>query len=320
VAQQLPLAASATPAGPTRTIGPVLNLADPAQAAARQDSMAPLLARLAAIVVAASPSLPRPLLDLAQKALAGRVDLNRSALDGKALEAAVQRAGVLVAPEERQPQGDSRSALLGLRSALVGLLGEEAVEPVAPVSRPAPPIRGEAPRAPPPHPALPEPPGDGHAAARSLLGETDAALSRLKLLQSASLPPAEARPDAPAPRGELRLEIPMLLGSETGILHLLVERDGKQKREQRERGWRLRFAMNFSGTGEVGADIAMLGRSASVSIWAADPEVADALDAMLPELDPAIRRHGLDVASLRVRRGAPRSTPAAPGQLLDSAR
>jgi hypothetical protein len=112
----------------------------------------------------------------------------------------------------------------------------------------------------------------------------------------------------------------MLLGTQTGILQLLVERDGKQKREQRERGWRMRFAMNFSETGEVGADIAMLGRSASVSIWAADPDVAEALDAMLPELAPAIERHGLALTSLRVKRGTPRSTPATPGQLLDSAR
>ena len=33
---------------PARTVAPTLNLADPAQAAARQDSAAPLLARLAA--------------------------------------------------------------------------------------------------------------------------------------------------------------------------------------------------------------------------------------------------------------------------------
>ena len=71
---------------------------------------------------------------------------------------------------------------------------------------------------------------------------------------------------------------------------------------------------------QVGADIAMLGRSASISIWAADPEIADALDAMLPELGSAIQRHGLELTALRVRHGTPRSTSAAPGQLLDHAR
>jgi hypothetical protein len=318
VARQLPLAAA--PIVPSRAVPQPLNLADPAQAAARQDSTAPLLARLAAIVTAAAPTLPRPLLEVAQRLLANRVDLNRAVPDGKALEAAVLRAGVLLAPLTRQTPGDNRAALLALRSGLVGLLGSDGTAPVAPVERPAPPIRGEPPRAPPPQPAVPGGAADAGSEVQTLLGQTDAALSRLKLLQSASQPAIDARPDAATPRNELRFEIPMLLGTQTGILQLLVERDGKHKREQRGRGWRMRFAMNFSETGEVGADIAMLGRSASISIWAADPEIADALDAMLPELGSAIQRHGLELTALRVRHGTPRSTSAAPGQLLDHAR
>jgi hypothetical protein len=112
----------------------------------------------------------------------------------------------------------------------------------------------------------------------------------------------------------------MLLGAETGILQLLVQRDGRHKPDPRERGWRMRFAMRFSAIGEIGADIALLGRAANVSIWAAEPATADALEAMLPELAPALASHGLDVAGLRVRRGMPPRRPQAPGQLLDSAR
>jgi hypothetical protein len=318
VARQLPLAAATVV--PSRAVPQPLNLADPAQAAARQDSTAPLLARLAAIVAAAAPALPRPLLEVAQRLLANRVDLNRAVPDGKALEAAVLRAGVLLAPLTRQTPGDNRAALLALRSGLAGLMGSDGTAPVAPVERPAPPIRGEPPRAPPPQPAVPGGGADAGSEVQTLLGQTDAALSRLKLLQSASQPAIDVRPEAATPRNELRFEIPMLLGTQTGILQLLIERDGKHKREQRGRGWRMRFAMNFSETGEVGADIAMLGRSASISIWAADPEIADALDAMLPELGPAIQRHGLELTALRVRHGTPRSTSAAPGQLLDHAR
>lgn len=306
---------------PSRAPVPPLNLTDPTQAAARQDSVAPLLARLAAIVTAAAPSLPRPLLELAQKVLANRVDLNRAAPDGRTLETALLRSGVLLAPPAGQPSGDSRATLLALRAGLVGLLGGQAAAPVAEVKRPPPPIKGEPPRAPSPRLAQPEPAANGEEdVARALLGQTDAALSRLKLLQAASQPAADARPDAPAPRGELRVEIPLLFGAQTGILQLLVERDGKQKRQQRDRGWRMRFAMNFAETGEVGADIAMLGHAASVSIWAAEPEIADALEALLPELGPAIQRHGLELISLRVRRGTPRPASTTPGQLLDSAR
>ena len=315
-AQQLPLAGSAT----IRTPAPTLNLADPAQAAARQDSAAPLLAKLATIVTATMPSLPGPVIELALKLLANRVDLNRAAPDAKTLEAAVMKAGVLLTPPSREPATDSRTGLLALRSTLLAFLGGDNVPPVATGERPAPPIKGEPPRAPTPQAALPDPSADAQDTARTLLGQTDAALSRLKLLQSASQPP-DIRADAPAPRNELRVEIPMLLGAETGILQLMVERDARHKREpERQRGWRMRFAMNFSATGEVGADIALLGRTASVAIWAADPDTADALDALLPELAPAIQRHGLELTSLRVRRGAPQHARTAPGQLLDSAR
>lgn len=318
VAQQTPLAAPAV-ASP-RPAAPPLNLSDPAQAAARQDSAAPLLARLATIVTAAAPSLPRPVIEVALRLLANRVDLNRAPPDGKTLEAAVLKAGVLT-PLSREPAADSKSALLALRSTLLAVLGGDATAPVAPTERPAPPIKGEPPRAPVPQAALPDPSLDAHDTARTLLGHTDAALSRLKLLQSASQPVVDSRIDAPAPRNELRVEIPMLLGAETGILQLMVERDGKHKREpERQRGWRMRFAMNFSATGEVGADIALLGRAANIAIWAADPDTADALDAMLPELAPAIQQHGLELTSLRVRRGAPQHARTAPGQLLDSAR
>jgi hypothetical protein len=78
--------------------------------------------------------------------------------------------------------------------------------------------------------------------------------------------------------------------------------------------------MNFAATGEVGAEIALLGHAANIAIWAADPETATALDAMLPELAAAIQRHGLELGTLRVRRGAPQPARPAPGRLLDSAR
>ena len=250
--------------------------------------------------------------------MAGRVDLNRTPPDGKALRQAVLQAGTLDTGP-RQPD-DLRSTLLALRATLTSFLGSK-VDAVAPVAyRAPPPMAGEPPRAPqstPPAPMLDLAPEE---TAKQLLGHTDGALARTKLLQLASAPPDARAPAGQATGPELRFEIPMLLGAETGILQLLVHRDGRHKASPRERGWRMRFAMNFSATGEVGADIALLGRAANISIWAAEPATADALEAMLPELAPALASHGLDVAGLRVRRGLPPRRPQAPGQLLDSAR
>lgn len=291
-------------------------LADPVQAAARQDSVLPLISRLAALSSPAIAALPRPALEAIARVLAGRLDLNRAPPDGKSIRDAVLRAGIITEPGARTP-ADAKSALLQLRSALSGFLGDE-VEAVAPLTRrPPPPLKGEPVRAPSPQ-QLGKPSDEPTETARQLLGHTDAALSRVKLLQLASNPADAARPNAPA--AEFRVEVPMQLGAETGILQLLVERDGKHKRTPAERGWRMRFALNFTATGEVGAEIALLGRSANVALWAAEPATADALEEMLPELAPALARHGLDVGSVRIRRGAPQPAARAPGQLLDSAR
>lgn len=293
-------------------------LADPVQAAARQDSVLPLIARLATLAAPTAAALPRPALEAIAMLLGTRLDLNRAPPDGKMLRDAVLRTGIITEPGTRTPT-DAKSALLQLRSALSGFLGGE-VEAIAPVTRrPPPPLKGEPVRAPsaPPAPPLAE---ESVETARQLLGHADAALSRVKLLQLASNPNDAARPNVAAPAAELRVEVPMQLGAETGILQLLVERDGRHKRTPAERGWRMRFALNFAATGEVGAEVALLGRSASVSLWAADPATADALEAMLTELAPALARHGLDLGSIRVRRGAPQPAVRAPGQLLDSAR
>jgi hypothetical protein len=277
------------------------------------------MARLATLVSASTPTLPRPIIEVALKLLANRITLDRTPPDGKAIAAAVQRSGVLLDPALRQPSADSRSALLALRSGLLQFLGTDPASPVTAAHRAPPPIKGEPPRAPAPQLAPPPAGEEPRETARALLGQTEATLSRLKLLQSASLP--EPRADAPAPRNELRVEIPLQLGSETGILQMLVDRDGRHKRTpERQRGWRMRFAMNLSATGEVGADIALLGRSASIALWAADPDTAASLEEMLPELAPAIARHGLELTSLRVRHGVPKPARHAPGQLLDSAR
>lgn len=295
-----------------------LNLVDLGHAAARQDSIAPLMARLAAAVTQGA-TLPRPVIEVALKLLAGRIDLNRALPDGTVLRDAVLGAGVLADGPGRRPGGTARDHLLQLRSGLMALLGDDAAPAIPALRRPPLPLRGDTPRAPPPQgPAaadlsLPD-------TARALLGQTDAALSRLKLLQVASHPPNAVRSESHPARPDLRVEIPMLLGAETAILQVQVERDARHRPSPRERAWRMRFAVHFSATGEIGAEVALFGRTASVSVWAADPETADALEAMLPELAPALARQGLDVGAIRVRRGVPAARPQLPGQLLDSAR
>ena len=295
-----------------------LVLTDTIALVARQDSIAPLLVKLSAVAAAAA-SMPRPVVEAARRLLEGRLDLSRG-IDATSLRQAVLRAGVIAEPGVRPEAGDLRANLLGLRGLALAALGESAIAPVAPVrGRPAPPLEGHGPRVPPS--VVPDPGLDADPARllRDLAGQAEAVLSRLKLLQLASTSPDPLRGE-PAPRQEFRLELPLLFNAQAGMMSLVIDRDREQRQRQTERGWRLRFAMRFAATGEVGADVVLFGRSATVGLWASEPCIADAMEEMLPELAPALARHGLELAGLRLRREAPAAGTGSAGQLLDSSR
>ncbi|MDP1732147.1 MAG: flagellar hook-length control protein FliK [Devosia sp.] len=300
-------------------------LSQATQAAARQDSMAPLLQNLAALQGRMS-ALPQPAAAAAMRLLAGRISLDRGPPSGAELKQAVLRSGVFLEAMARPgaaqspPQGDIKSALLQLRALLGAWLGGE-VAPVAPVTRrPPPPTRGAPPRGLRSEmPTLPET-ATPKETGRALLGQTEAALSRVRLLQLASLPRDAARAAMPgtAAAAEWNLELPLLLGHELALAQLQIARDGKGRSERGERGWRMRFSLNFSALGEVGAQVSLLGKSAGIVIWAEEDETAAAPQEMLPELTPALAAKGLAVGSVRVRHGRPGPVRQPSGQLMDS--
>ena len=310
------IAAVATPAPLAR-----LSLSQPAQAAARQDSIAPLLQNLGAMQGKLA-SLPSPVAEAATRLLGARLPLDKGAPSAAVLRNAIARSGVfLEAPVKAgaPAQADVRSALLQLRAGLLGLIGDGAeIAPVAPITRrPPPPMRDAQPRGMRAEmPSLP----DGatpREAARTLLSQTDGALARLKLAQVASQPQDAGRALA-LPTSDFIVELPMMLGHELAMAQLQVQRDGQGKDRRGERGWRVRFAVSFSVIGEVGAQISLLGKAASVALWAAEEETARALEEMLPELAPALEAKGIEPGALRVRRGPPADEkPAAAGRLMD---
>jgi hypothetical protein len=280
-------------------------------ALAQQGSPAPLLQALTAAVVSAIP-LPMPVLRAAQQILATRIPV--TGLSGEALKAAVERSGVAMEAVLRAGAPplatDAKAGLLALRSALVSWLGD--LPPVDPVRRVAPPIKGETLRAQLTDPA-PELPSMPHEVGRALHGHTEAALSRLNLKQLASLPDADgARPSGP----ELRLELPVLVGSELAMAQFQIFRDGKRERDAAKRGWTMRFAVATQATGEVGAEIGLIGRTVSVALWAAEEATATALSEALPELNESLGALGL-ASSIRLRPGSPRPTPSMPGAFVD---
>ncbi len=286
------------------------------QAAAQQQSAAPLLQSLAARM----PQLPTPVAEAAARVLAARINLDRGAPSGETLKQAVVKSGVFLdAPAKLGSQPDIRQALGQLRGTLLAWLGDD-ITPVAAVARqPVPPPakgatpRGQAPELPPPTQ------GDTKEAGKTLLSQTEGALARVKLMQLSTQPADAARTGAAlTPAAEWNLELPMMLGHELAMAQMQIARDGKGKSEAKDRNWRLRFALKFSMVGEVGAQVAMVGKRTSVAIWADEDATAEALEAMLPELAPALTAKGLDVISLTVRRGPPKDEARPAGRLMDS--
>ena len=283
---------------------------------AKQNSLAPLLQSLAALV--AKPSLlPQPIVRAALSVLAQRIAVPAAKLAPETLESAIRQSGVFL--EAGLAQGaptlaDGKSALLALRGALEKWLGGVPAA-IAPGHRSPPPVRGQTPRAAALASmplAVPETPRE---AAQLLHSQTDAAVSRVKLAQWASLPdPDTSRP----PGNELRVELPFLIGSELVMAQILISRDSTRRDVERKRGWTMRFAMNFSATGEVGADVGLLGKAVNATLWAAEPETAKALSAALPELRGSLEALGLLPGAVRVRRGVPDAALVRSGQLLDS--
>ena len=299
-----PLPLPATPAAALAQMIP--------EAMARQNSIAPLMASLASMV-ARPGALPEPVLRAALQVLGARMQIPPNGPTGQMIETAVAKSGVYLEAtlaKGTPPSADLKAGLVALKGALATWLGANPA-PVTAVQRVAPPLRGVPPRvevvASQP---LPEAPRE---AARLMHSQADAALSRVKLMQLASLPDADPIRTMPQ---ELRTEVPFLVGQELVMAQFQVFRDGARRKSEGKRGWTMRFAINSAVTGEVGAEIGLLGRAVNVALWAAEPGTAADLAAALPELGPCARlprprarHHPCPLAATRSTEGRLRAIP-----------
>lgn len=324
---QLAAAGRASPQAPTVSPPPVPTTpADVAmreavqQAVGRQQSLAPLLTTLASLGGRLA-SLPPPVVQAVQQLLAARVRAD-TPLTAEKLMQAVAKSGVFLeaslttANPARAAQGDTKAALLTLRNGLSGLFGTPGA-PVEAAQKAPPPLRGLPPRAQPPEAPLPLP-ESREALTRQLHAQADGALHRMRLSQAASLPDMASTLTQADAKAEWNVEIPLLLGRELAMLGLQVFRDGKPKNPKAGRGWQMRFALNFTETGEVGASVSLREGVTNVLIWAEEPETAAAINAALPELTGALAAHGLVLGSVLCKTGAPREAAVAVGRLVDA--
>lgn len=323
VAQQgaaLPSAApavvpSTAPASPQATLSQMVQ-----QALARQDSVVALTTALTQVV--ARVALPEPVMKAAQQVLAQRLSLDGGGPDGATLQRAVRTSGIfqeamLAGGLGKAAGGDMKTALLGLQRQLGAWLGDQpSIEQVRSIP---PPLRGLMPRARAENLPLGDLPDEPHLAGKALLERTDAALSRLRLHQNSSLPEPSARHEA-----QWSLDLPVVMGGQQSLLHIQIHRDRDADPEQNEeRGWQVRFAINLSEMGEVGAQISLRGSATGILLWADREDTAAALAEGVSGLRQELEALGLNTGAIVVRTGAPMPPAAAAtssGHIVDAVR
>lgn len=290
------------------------------QALGRQDSVVSLTTALTQVV--ARVALPEPVMKAAQQVLGQRLSLDNGGPDGVTLQKAIRSSGIfqeamLAGGLAKAAGGEMKSALLGLQRQLGAWLGDQA--PVEQVRTIPPPLRGMIPRARADSLPLGDLPDDAQMAGKVLLERTDAALSRLRLHQNASLPEPISRHEA-----QWSLDLPVMLGGQQSLLHVQIHRDRDAEAQQNEdRGWQVRFAINLSDMGEVGAQISLRGKAAGILLWAERNETTEVLAEGVSILRNELEALGLNAGAIVVRNGAPSppaTTHASAGHIVDAVR
>jgi hypothetical protein len=283
----------------------------------RQDSIVGLTAALSQVL--GRVALPEPVVKAALQVLAHRLPLDAGKLDGAAIGRAVINSGLfqeakIAAGQPETARGDLKTALLSLQRGLGAWLGQTAA--VDQVSKLPPPLRGAMPRAKGGETPLPPLPDDPQAAGKVLLERTDAALSRLRLHQSASLPEPAQRQE-----GQWSLDLPVTIGGQQNILQMQIHRDPEERDDpQAERGWQVRFAIHLGEPGEVGAQISLRGTVTGVMIWAENAETARLLERGLGDLRADLEAVGLRAGAVLVRSGAPAGPAGSARHFVDETR
>jgi hypothetical protein len=215
------------------------------------------------------------------------------------------------------PLPDLKSALIELRSALVGALGTDAVRLgaiVAPNDAARPPRRGAPPRAQPAVAPLLGAEASPREVLRTLLSETDGALARLSLTQLASSDADRPVGIGPADKGAAPVwtfEVPLAADGRTSIAQIEIRREESRAAAAGETapGWSVKFSIDVEPAGPVHAVLTLRGADLSVTLWAERPATAAQLQAEGGGFAALLADQDLTLERLFVRGGRPDAPP-----------
>lgn len=290
-------------------------------AAARQDSLSPLFADIAAVAEgrgpAAAATLPEPVARAMAQVLGFRLAAEAAATPA-GLARAVASAGTFLEATlaaGTAPPADLKAALAVLRGALgawahdLGLPDQPQAAPRNP-DHERPPLRGALPQGQPPAASGLRADATPAETVARLIDRTEAALARITLLQAASLPDAReiGRPDVPL---QTTVEVPLRIGNETAMMQFQIVRERSQ--EEKTAGpvapgsanWTMRFSMEAEPLGPIHAAVRWRDGHVRVQLWAEREGVAARLDQARANLSDALEASAFTIDQLSIVAGKP---------------
>ncbi len=150
-----------------------------------------------------------------------------------------------------------------------------------------------------------------HAGASTLQNQKMAEDVSAKYKNTSSLAVEEVQEvrQKPLPKQlELNLELPIQGANKPVFVNLQISPDRQESETGEERdGYGVKFSIETDDTGPVHASLGLLGKQVRVTLWAERVEIAESLNLYRESLDDRLAATGLDVASLQIRRGRPKS-------------
>ncbi len=289
---------------------------------AMQDSITALFTNIANLTKE-MPNLPPTIIKSAKQLQSAQLNFDSKMPTAQNLQTAIKQSGVFMEavmsniaqnPNAQNSailtsttQSDLKLLLLLFRGTLKKWLGDQSNPQKPNTSRPNPPTKGAIPRSNAP-PTQAQTTGQStQQLGQTLLSQTEAALSRLRLFQMTSLPEASARSQALSSQ-ETNLELPFIYNGETNLIRFQLSKDANNNDLQGDNSWQIRFSTYLEEIGEVGADVAFRYKKINATIWADKEETANSLEKTLPLLNEALTNKGLELGSIHIRHGAPKPT------------
>lgn len=288
---------------------------------ATQNSLQPLFQTISSLG-AKVEALPQPVQDAISRVLQSIPNMRETEqFTGAVLKEAISKSGLQMEavlsraiPGQPELQNDVKALLLLLRGSLRQWLGDVPLPPLT--SRAAPPLKGQMPRA--NTPSLPALANDAdlETIGKTILGQTESALSRVRVMQLNALQDASQPQTHQTGRTEMQFEIPFVFAGQMTLVHLQVQGDASGQVEAELRRWKMRFALTLDAFGEVGGEVGLDGGAVNVSLWAIDDTSADVLRAHIDELVTSLEALGLNTGIVKVRERPPHTPPPPNGTHL----